>query len=56
MGRAVIVDLGELDRIAKQLDEACAKMRGLVERAERGVPVRYQEENGVKPVPEIVEK
>ena len=55
MGRAVIVDLGELDRIAKQIDEACAKMRVLVERAERGVPVRYTEENGVKQAESAVE-
>ena len=49
MGRAVIVDLSEIDRVAKTMEEACAKMRTIIERAERGVPVCYTEENGVKP-------
>ena len=48
MGRAVIVDLSEIDRVAKAMEEACTKMRTIVDRAERGVPVRYTEENDVK--------
>ena len=48
MGRAVIVDLASLDTIAKAIEENVAKLRALVDRAERGVPVRYTEDNGIK--------
>ena len=46
MGRAVIIDLSRLDRAVKLLEEGVTALRSIVDRAERGVPVSYTEENG----------
>lgn len=44
MGRAVIVDLSGLDRALKGLEESVRALKSIVERADRGVPVRYQDD------------
>lgn len=49
MGRAVIVDLSGLDRALKGLEEAVRVLKSIVERADRAVPVRYQEVDGSEP-------
>lgn len=49
-GRAVIVDLSGLDRAVKDLEDGIRALKVIVERAEKGVPVRY-EEDGNEPTP-----
>jgi hypothetical protein len=48
MGRAAIIDLSAIDEALKNMEETVAKLRAIVDRAHRGVPLRYEEENGVK--------
>lgn len=48
MGRAAIIDLSALDESLKSLEETVGKLRVIVDRTSRGVPLRYEEENGVE--------